>query len=112
MSFGANRMAGRSTGRVLRTELLRGTAPVAALALAVTGVVLLFTDPMPWAGRWGPLAEHLRVTRQTIETCRCRDGCPSCVQSPKCGNGNDPLDKAGAVRVLELLLARAPDTSR
>ncbi len=54
------------------------------------------------------LAEHLRLTRGTIATCRCRDGCPSCVQSPKCGNGNDPLDKAGAVRVLDLLLARAP----
>jgi DEAD/DEAH box helicase domain-containing protein len=55
------------------------------------------------------LAEHLRLTRGTIATCRCRDGCPSCVQSPKCGNGNDPLDKAGAVRVLDLVLARAPD---
>jgi DEAD/DEAH box helicase domain-containing protein len=54
------------------------------------------------------LPEHLRRTRETIATCRCRDGCPSCVQSPKCGNGNDPLDKLGAVRVLDLLLARAP----
>jgi DEAD/DEAH box helicase domain-containing protein len=54
------------------------------------------------------LPEHLRRTRETIATCRCRDGCPSCVQSPKCGNGNDPLDKRGAVRVLDLLLARAP----
>jgi DEAD/DEAH box helicase domain-containing protein len=54
------------------------------------------------------LPEHLDRTRETIVTCRCRHGCPSCVQSPKCGNGNDPLDKAGAVRVLDLLLARAP----
>ncbi|MEX1163525.1 MAG: DEAD/DEAH box helicase [Nitriliruptor sp.] len=54
------------------------------------------------------LAEHLGLTRGTIATCGCRDGCPSCVQSPKCGNGNDPLDKAGAVRILDLLLARAP----
>jgi DEAD/DEAH box helicase domain-containing protein len=53
------------------------------------------------------LPEHLRVTRETIATCRCRTGCPSCVQSPKCGNGNDPLDKRGAVTVLDLLLVRA-----
>ena len=54
------------------------------------------------------LPEHLARTRETIATCRCKRGCPSCVQSPKCGNGNDPLDKAGAIRVLDLLLARAP----
>ena len=36
--------------------------------------------------------------------CRCDDGCPRCVMSPKCGNGNEPLDKAGAVRFLKLLL--------
>lgn len=54
------------------------------------------------------LPDHLRLTRRTIASCRCRDGCPSCVQSPKCGNGNDPLDKKGAAAVLDLLLTRAP----
>ena len=54
------------------------------------------------------LPEHLAATRATIATCRCAAGCPSCVQSPKCGNGNEPLDKAGALIVLDLLLARAP----
>jgi DEAD/DEAH box helicase domain-containing protein len=54
------------------------------------------------------LPEHLAATRATVASCHCRTGCPSCVQSPKCGNGNDPLDKAGALSVLGLLLERAP----
>ncbi|AKS31020.1 DEAD/DEAH box helicase [Mycolicibacterium goodii] len=44
------------------------------------------------------------ATAAAIEACECPSGCPSCVQSPKCGNGNDPLDKAGAVRVLRSVL--------
>jgi DEAD/DEAH box helicase domain-containing protein len=60
------------------------------------------------ARSYARFAEHQARTRETIATCRCRDGCPSCVQSPKCGNGNEPLDKRGAVLVLDLLLAAAP----
>ncbi|UMB70140.1 DEAD/DEAH box helicase [Mycobacterium paraterrae] len=47
----------------------------------------------------------LHATLAAIEACECPAGCPSCVQSPKCGNGNDPLDKAGAMRVLRLVLS-------
>jgi DEAD/DEAH box helicase domain-containing protein len=47
----------------------------------------------------------LGATLAAIEACECPMGCPSCVQSPKCGNGNDPLDKAGAVRVLRSVLS-------
>jgi DEAD/DEAH box helicase domain-containing protein len=50
------------------------------------------------------LTAWLRATRDAIRGCECRTGCPSCVQSPKCGNGNVPLDKAGAVVVLSVVL--------
>ncbi|WP_127128160.1 DEAD/DEAH box helicase [Georgenia sp. SYP-B2076] len=52
-------------------------------------------------------AQWLQATLDAITACACADGCPSCVQSPKCGNGNSPLDKQGAVKLLRLLLASA-----
>ena len=50
------------------------------------------------------LATWWGATAAAIEACECPAGCPSCVQSPKCGNGNEPLDKAGAITVLRLVL--------
>ena len=51
------------------------------------------------------LPELWAATLDAIQGCPCADGCPSCVQSPKCGNFNQPLDKQGAAIILEWLLA-------
>jgi DEAD/DEAH box helicase domain-containing protein len=73
------------------------------------GGAVFFYDGYP--GGAG-IAEHifsviqplLEKTLHLIENCACEVGCPSCIQSPKCGAGNKPLDKRAAVRVLRLLL--------
>jgi len=48
-------------------------------------------------------ARHLSATREMVERCPCSEGCPSCIQSPKCGSGNEPLHKKAAVELLRLL---------
>ncbi|WP_048876414.1 DEAD/DEAH box helicase [Saccharomonospora saliphila] len=58
---------------------------------------------------YSALRPWLAATREAVLACECPTGCPSCVQSPKCGNGNDPLDKAGAVAVLDIVLATLPE---
>jgi len=57
------------------------------------------------AERGFDLVEQLwQTTLKAIKECPCEEGCPSCVQSPKCGNNNKPLDKKAAQMLLEGLL--------
>ena len=53
----------------------------------------------------------IRATAERVHECACEDGCPSCVQSPKCGNGNEPLDKARAVLMLRAAADARGDAS-
>lgn len=74
--------------------------------LADTGLpTIVIHDSFPGGAGMAELAhdvvdDHLKATLELLESCSCTDGCPRCVQSPKCGNGNEPLDKANAIRLL------------
>jgi DEAD/DEAH box helicase domain-containing protein len=79
-----------------------------------TGTATIFIyEAYPGGAGVSPVAfaagrRHLGATAEAIRSCPCLAGCPSCVQSPKCGNFNEPLDKAGAVRLLDAILDEAP----
>ena len=104
-------------GALVRTGGLEAVSQLAAanatrhpaMTLVVLGVgVTGVTNASGGAGVAGlafeSALEHLRATLESVAGCPCSTGCPSCVQSPKCGNGNDPLDKAGAIGLLRAIL--------
>ncbi|MDP8958667.1 MAG: DUF1998 domain-containing protein [Actinomycetota bacterium] len=73
-----------------------------------TGTIFIY-DGYPGGAGIAPIGyqageRHLRATLEAVRSCPCEAGCPSCVQSPKCGNFNDPLDKQGAAALLEAAL--------
>jgi DEAD/DEAH box helicase domain-containing protein len=88
---------------------------VSADLLAATGLLTVFVydgneGGAGFAERGFAMATAwLTATAEAILSCECQAGCPSCVQSPKCGTGNEPLAKGGALLLLETLLAGASD---
>jgi DEAD/DEAH box helicase domain-containing protein len=78
-----------------------------------TGVPTVFVyDGYPGGAGIADLAyecveRHVAATLELVSACPCEAGCPSCVQSPKCGNANEYLDKGAAVRWLSVVAAPA-----
>ena len=78
-----------------------------------TGLPTIFIyDGYPGGAGIAPLAfadleAHVRATTELVAACPCDAGCPSCVQSPKCGNWNEYLDKDAALRLLRAFADRA-----
>lgn len=50
------------------------------------------------------IVEIVKMTFELVKDCKCEDGCPACIYSPKCGNENKPLDKKGTILILKELL--------
>ena len=84
---------------------------VSTAAQVDTGLpTIVIYDAMPGGAGIAELGyasadRHLAATLEAIEACACEEGCPSCVQSPKCGNANEHLDKGAAWLLLRAILS-------
>jgi DEAD/DEAH box helicase domain-containing protein len=86
---------------------------VSTVDLAGDGPAIVVYDGYPGGAGIAELGfaaadRHLAATLEVLTSCGCEAGCPSCVQSPKCGNWNEPLDKAGAAALLGAVLRPPP----
>ncbi len=75
----------------------------------VGGPAVFIYDGLPGgagltAGAFPKLESLLQNVREVLKKCPCETGCPSCIQSPKCGAGNRPLDKQGCLFLIEKIL--------
>jgi DEAD/DEAH box helicase domain-containing protein len=82
---------------------------VSTVALGEDGPAIVVYDGYPGGAGVAELGfeaadRHLDATLEVLGACACEAGCPSCVQSPKCGNWNEPLDKDGAAALLRAVL--------
>ncbi len=74
----------------------------------VGGAAIFIYDGIPGGAgmarqAFGHAEQLLQYTCNAIRQCPCESGCPSCVQSPKCGSGNRPMDKTAAIFILEYI---------
>ncbi|MDO5672934.1 MAG: DEAD/DEAH box helicase [Actinomycetaceae bacterium] len=70
--------------------------------------IFIYDGPQGGAGycarAYREVETWVEATRQVVTQCPCAEGCPSCIQSPKCGNANEPLHKLGAKHILSTLV--------
>ena len=57
-------------------------------------------------GCYNQIEELLQLARRTVRSCRCKDGCPACVQSARCRESNDGVNKQATLQILERLLGQ------
>ncbi len=87
-------------------ELPSGEGPVVFIYDGYPGGVGYARAGAEQFGRW------IRATYEQLTNCPCSHGCPRCILSPKCGNGNQFLDKQAALELAERLSLRFPTLDR